>query len=84
MVITEDCELLKLVQAGDRAALVFLYDRHSSVVHPGALRILKSPESAEDVQELFLQLWHRPDGVHVEWEQCGDTIPVCRRDMLHF
>lgn len=39
-----------------------LYDRYSSIVYSVALRVLADTAAAEDVlQEVFMQLWRRPD-----------------------
>jgi RNA polymerase sigma-70 factor (ECF subfamily) len=39
-----------------------LYDRYSSVVYGVALRVLQDAAAAEDaLQDIFLQLWRRPD-----------------------
>ena len=68
MAIT-DRELLRLVEAGDREAIVVLFDRYSPLVFTVALSVLRSTESAEDVmQDLFLQLWHDPAQVQAD---CG-------------
>jgi RNA polymerase sigma-70 factor (ECF subfamily) len=58
----DDMRLVARVRAGDQQALAELYDRYSSVVYGVALRILQDTGAAEDVlQDIFLQLWRRPD-----------------------
>lgn len=53
-----DAELCRALTAGHTAALGMLYDRYSSLVYRLALRILNSPQEAEDLtQEIFLNLW---------------------------
>jgi RNA polymerase sigma-70 factor, ECF subfamily len=48
------------VAAGDVTALRAVYDAHAPRAMAIALRILRSPEEAEDVvQETFLELWRR-------------------------
>jgi len=48
------------VAAGDVTALRTIYDEHAPRAMGIALRILRSPEEAEDVvQETFLELWRR-------------------------
>jgi len=55
-----DRALLARVAAGDIAALRALYDAHAPRAMAIAVRILRSPEEAEDVvQETFLELWRR-------------------------
>lgn len=55
-----DEALIAHVAAGDGAALEQLYSRYGRVVYGLALRILTSPEHAEDVvQETFWRVWRR-------------------------
>lgn len=57
---SNDNELIAAVAGGDSRALEALYDRYSPVVYRMALRILKSPEQAEEiVQEVFWRVWRR-------------------------
>ncbi len=57
-----DTRLVARIRAGDQQALSELYDRYSSVVYGVALRILQDTGAAEDIlQDIFLQLWRRPD-----------------------
>ena len=52
--------LIAAIAVGDSQALEVLYDRYAPVVYRLALRILKSPEMAEDlVQEVFWRVWRR-------------------------
>jgi RNA polymerase sigma-70 factor, ECF subfamily len=91
MAIT-DSELLRLVEAGDRDAIVVLFDRYSPIVYTVALSVLRSPESAEGVlQELFIQLWRHPERVHADcgslygWimiASCNRAISLQRKDDL--
>ena len=58
----DDMRLVARVRAGDQQALSQLYDRYSGVVYGVALRILQDTGAAEDIlQDVFLQLWRRPD-----------------------
>jgi len=57
---SRDRELLMRVGAGDLAALRELYDEHAPRAMTIALRILHSPQEAEDtVQDTFLEIWRR-------------------------
>jgi RNA polymerase sigma-70 factor (ECF subfamily) len=48
------------VAAGDSQALEILYDRYARVIYGMALRMLGTPELAEDiVQETFWRVWRR-------------------------
>jgi RNA polymerase sigma-70 factor (ECF subfamily) len=80
MAAPKDCELMKMMQAGDQQALVALYDRYSKLVYSVALRVLQNSASAEDVlQEIFIQLWHSPEQIHVVGETlCGWMIIASR------
>src|SRR5215471_5496932 len=58
----DDMRLVARIRAGDQTALSELYDRYSGVVYGVALRILQDTGAAEDLlQDIFLQLWRRPD-----------------------
>ncbi len=55
---TEDERLVKRVADGDAAALENLYDRYGQPVYSLALRIVRDPETAEELtQEVFVRLW---------------------------
>lgn len=56
----EDVELVRAIAHGDTAAFHRLYERHSSLLHSLAFRILEDASDAEDVlQEVFVQVWRR-------------------------
>jgi RNA polymerase sigma-70 factor, ECF subfamily len=58
----EDGALFDRIRLGDQAAMAAVFDRYGRVVYSVALKILKDPGHAEDVmQEIFLQVWRRPD-----------------------
>jgi RNA polymerase sigma-70 factor, ECF subfamily len=57
----DDAALIARLRDGDENAMADLYDRYSSIVYGVALRVLHDTTAAEDVlQEVFLQLWRRP------------------------
>jgi RNA polymerase sigma-70 factor, ECF subfamily len=50
------------VRVGEQQALTEIFDRYAGLVYSVALRVLKDSGHAEDVmQEVFFQLWRRPD-----------------------
>ncbi len=54
----EDAVLVKRVADGDAVALEGLYDRYGRPVYSLALRMLRDPETAEELtQEVFVRLW---------------------------
>ena len=54
----EDERLVQRVARGDERALEQLYDRYGQAVYSLALRIVRDPETAEDLaQEVFVRLW---------------------------
>ena len=54
----ESVSLLPAVARGDLAAFEALYDRYSSTLYALLLRILSSPEDAQEVlQEAFVKVW---------------------------
>ncbi len=57
-----DDALLERVFAGDQQAMAEIFDRYGGMVYSVALRVLDDPGQAEDVmQEIFFQLWRRPE-----------------------
>jgi RNA polymerase sigma-70 factor (ECF subfamily) len=55
-----DASLVAAVARGDERAFELLYDRYSAVVYGLGVRMLGSPQAAEDLtQEVFLALWRR-------------------------
>jgi len=62
--LTDDQLVMALYQR-DSSALELLYDRYSSLVYKIALRILHISETSADLtQEVFLELWNKPDRYH--------------------
>lgn len=56
----EDIELMAKVAGRDQTAFEQLYDRYAPVVYTMVLRIVKTPEIAEDLlQEIFLSIWNK-------------------------
>lgn len=54
----EDERLVQRVASGDALALEQLYDRYGKAVYSLALRIVRDPETAEELtQEVFVRLW---------------------------
>jgi RNA polymerase sigma-70 factor (ECF subfamily) len=55
--VIDDAILLKLLKAGDGAALEEIYFRYSASVYSSALKKVRSKEIAEElVQNLFIRL----------------------------
>jgi RNA polymerase sigma-70 factor (ECF subfamily) len=56
----EDLQLMTKVAGRDQTAFEQLYDRYAPVVYTMVLRIVKTPEIAEDLlQEIFLAIWNK-------------------------
>jgi len=61
--MTDDAMLVAAVRSGDEQAMAQLYERYSPIVYSVALRVLGDTAAAEDtLQEVFMQLWRRPEG----------------------
>jgi RNA polymerase sigma-70 factor (ECF subfamily) len=57
----DEAALIERIRSGDEMAMADMYDRYSGIVYGVALRVLGDTAAAEDVlQEVFLQLWRRP------------------------
>jgi RNA polymerase sigma-70 factor (ECF subfamily) len=58
----DDALLAARLAAGDDHALAEVFDRLAPIVYGGALRVLGDSTAAQDVvQEVFVELWSRPD-----------------------
>lgn len=56
----DELELLPRLRSGDRVAFDIVFHKYKSQMAKNALRLLKSPELAEDLlQELFIRLWEQ-------------------------
>jgi len=77
----DDLRLVARLRAGDQQALSELYDRYSSVVYGVALRILQDTGAAEDLlQDIFLQLWRKPDAFDSSRGSLGAWLAVIARN----
>lgn len=78
--VGDDLRLVARLRAGDQLALSELYDRYSSVVYGVALRILQDTGAAEDLlQDIFLQLWRKPDAFDSSRGSLGAWLSVIAR-----
>src|SRR5215469_18462613 len=76
----DDMRLVARVRAGDSQALAELYDRYSSVVYAVGLRILQDAGAAEDIlQDIFLQLWRKPEAFDSSRGSLGAWLAVIAR-----
>ncbi len=63
-----DEQLVLRVQFGDEEALALLRARYCGLLQSQALRLLRSPEEADDVvSEVFIEVWQRASCYHREW-----------------
>ena len=75
--------IARLREKGEDAqnAMADLYDRYSSIVYGVALRVLGDTSAAEDVlQEVFLQLWRRPEVFDAERGRLAPWLAVIARN----
>ena len=76
-----DTALLSAIRSGDESAMAQLYDRYSSIVYAVALRVLADTAAAEDVlQDVFMQLWHRPGTFDANRGSLGPWLAVIARN----
>jgi RNA polymerase sigma-70 factor (ECF subfamily) len=77
----DDVTLIARLRAGDEQAMADLYDRYSAIVYGVALRVLGDTTAAEDVlQEVFLQLWRRPQAFKAERGSLAPWLAVIARN----
>ena len=80
----DDAALIARLRARDELAedaMADLYDRYSGIVYGVALRVLGDTTAAEDVlQEVFLQLWRRPEVFQAERGRLAPWLAVIARN----
>jgi RNA polymerase sigma-70 factor, ECF subfamily len=77
----DDAALIDRIRAGDQSAMADLYDRYARVVYGVALRVLADTAAAEDVvQEVFLQLWRKPQAFDAERGRLAPWLAVISRN----
>lgn len=76
----DEMRLIARIRAGEQQAMSELYDRYSSVVYGIALRVLQDAAAAEDIlQDIFLQLWRKPDAFDSSRGSLGAWLAVIAR-----
>jgi RNA polymerase sigma-70 factor (ECF subfamily) len=76
-----DVALVTRLCDGDQNAMADLYDRYSGIVYGVALRVLGDTTAAEDVlQEIFLQLWRRPQAYKADRGGLAPWLAVIARN----
>ncbi len=79
--LENDAALVARIRAGDQSAMADLYDRYSGVVYGVALRVLGNTMAAEDVvQEIFLQLWRKPQAFDMDRGRMAPWLAVIARN----
>ena len=76
----------KVIHADPRftrtSAMADLYARYSAIVYGVALRVLGDTAAAEDVlQEIFLQLWRKPQSFDAERGRLAPWLAVIARTL---
>lgn len=80
-----DCTLLNLIGQRDAAAMASLYDKYSGIVYSVSLRVCRDSGSAEDiVQEVFMQIWRRPQQISTQGSLAGWLAVVSRNRSIDF
>jgi RNA polymerase sigma-70 factor (ECF subfamily) len=75
-----DSVLVARIRGGDEDAVAALHDRYAPIVYSVALRVLNDTTQAEDVlQEIFLQLWRRPQVFDSSRGSLGAWLAVIAR-----
>ena len=76
-----DAALMGKVMDGDETALATLYDKYSSMLFGMLMRILQDAQAAEEVlQDLFLQLWRKPERFEAKRGSLPALLTVTGRD----
>jgi RNA polymerase sigma-70 factor (ECF subfamily) len=79
--VSPDASVIAAIRSGDASAMAVLYDRYSSLVYSVALRILGDSGLSEDVlQDVFMQLWRRPEMFDSSRGSLGPWLAVIARN----
>jgi RNA polymerase sigma-70 factor, ECF subfamily len=79
--IQGDGDIVDRLQRRDPQALADLYDRYGRLVYSLILRIVRDQATAEDlVQETFLRVWNRAQGVDPERGSVGPWLLAVARN----
>jgi RNA polymerase sigma-70 factor (ECF subfamily) len=79
--VSPDASVIAAIRSGDASAMAVLYDRYSSLVYSVALRILGDSGLSEDVlQDVFMQLWRRPETFDSSRGSLGPWLAVIARN----
>lgn len=74
-------DLVERLQRRDPQALAELYDRYGRIVYSLILRVVRDQAIAEDlVQETFLRIWHRSQGLDAERGCIGPWLLAVARN----
>ncbi|MGJ1504326.1 MULTISPECIES: RNA polymerase sigma factor [Sphingobacterium] len=79
----QDSVLIARIKKGDEEAFTIFYKRHFSKMYLAAVHLLKEEDMANDaVQELFMELWHRPERIDSTGNIKGYLYTVLRNRIL--
>ena len=79
-----DSELQGLLMGGDARAFTEIYHRYKGVLHQHALNMLKDRDEAKDIlQELFTNLWHNRESIHIQTNLSGYLYSGIRNRVLN-
>lgn len=79
-----DSELQGLLMGGDARAFTEIYHRYKGVLHQHALNMLKDRDEAKDIlQELFTNLWHNRESIHIQINLSGYLYSGIRNRVLN-
>lgn len=80
---SSDEALVLQIQQGDKDAFALFYERHRGRMYLVAYHLLRDEDDAHDaVQELFANVWHRPDRIIVDRNIKGYLYTVLRNRIL--
>ena len=80
-----DQELIAFLKQGDEAAYTEIYNRYAIPVFYQVNQMLRDRESSKDVvQELFITLWSKADGIREEANLAGYLYVAARNRVLKF
>lgn len=76
----EGIDLIQRIKRRDQAALTELYDMYGQPVYNMAMHVLRNPAAAEEItQDIFLQLWDKPEQWNPEKGQLRNWLLAITR-----
>ncbi|WP_290799074.1 RNA polymerase sigma factor [Flavihumibacter sp. UBA7668] len=81
----KDCELLRLLKTGDKAAFTQIYELYSQSLYLNLLKLLKFEPAAEELlQDIFITLWEKRTTIQIDTHLSGYLFGIAQHKAQDF